>query len=265
MAKGQVAVGSEGTKKPVLIGIAIIVVLLVVVGGFLLFMKPGQTAGKAIDFGGSAEVPLETLIQDGYEGGVEEPLVVPFKEFQIITIPVWGLLRSGEETVSYDFTLEYDSKVLQFIQADSALLSDWGGDFWDVRHTDGNKVSVAHANLNYKNSLKGKLQNGETGDRGYRLATVTFKVVNPDPTTVDNVDVLYVDFTGPSSAVSPIAKQHKKVLVYDALPRSIVDSNEYAFKMYFDVYDVCKTLTDRALKNNKQFVRVGLKQYRLKA
>jgi len=146
-------------------------------------------SGKAIDFGGSAEVPLETLIQDGYEGGVEEPLVVPFKEFQIITIPVWGLLRSGEETVAYDFTLEYDSKVLQFIQADSALLSDWGGDFWDVRHTDGNKVSVAHATLNYKNSLKGKLQNGETGDRGYRLATVTFKVVNPDPTTVDNVDV----------------------------------------------------------------------------
>ena len=174
MAKqAKVAVGSEGTKKPVLIGIGIVAVLLVIAGGFFYFMKPGQTAGQAVNVGFVGPKDVASLVSEGYYGGAEQAVSLPKKNGEMITIPIWVYVPANKESVEYSFKIYYNPTVLEYVQTTSELASDWGIDFFDSSKLEGSilsTITVSHATINYLNSLKG----GE-GGKAYRLATVTFQ------------------------------------------------------------------------------------------
>jgi ABC-type branched-subunit amino acid transport system substrate-binding protein len=66
---------------------------------------------------------------------------------------------------------------------------------------------------------------------------------------IDKVDVLFTDFSGPSSAVSPIALENKILYGYSSFDSQIVKSNPYAIKTFFDSTYECKVTSEYA-KNN---------------
>jgi branched-chain amino acid transport system substrate-binding protein len=66
----------------------------------------------------------------------------------------------------------------------------------------------------------------------------------------DKVDVLYTDFSGPSSAVAPIANNAKKVFVYSAFDPGNLKTNEYALKTFFDAPGECKNFSNYLKQNN---------------
>ena len=76
------------------------------------------------------------------------------------------------------------------------------------------------------------IEDGNT-DSG-KSATAAQKLIS-----VDNVQAMFLDFTGPSSAVSPISEQDKMPMIYDALASQPVEQNPYAFKFFFDMQAQC--------------------------
>ncbi|GEM_PF-4300277 len=188
MAKqAQVAVGREGTKKPVLIGIGIVVILIVIVGGFLLLKKPGQTAGKAIEVTEvTSTSTLDELVKSGTKSG-SMPLLLtkPIKTGDILTIPIW--IYADEDSVEYSVRVKFDPKQVKFVAGDSLMTKDWGNDFLSVtENTDQQGMGLAQIHdgtIDFTNSLK----KGKT----YQVAEFKFQALQDIPLSdISNAQVM---------------------------------------------------------------------------
>lgn len=73
---------------------------------------------------------------------------------------------------------------------------------------------------------------------------------------VNNVDILYTDFSGPSSAVSPIAKNNGKTFVYSSFDPGNLKTNPFALKTFFNAVGECKQFSDY-LKTSKGITKVA--------
>lgn len=69
--------------------------------------------------------------------------------------------------------------------------------------------------------------------------------------SVDNADALYTEFSGISSAVSPIAKENNKVLIYSTFNQRILEDNEKSIKTFISYDVVCKEFLKNIPKNSK--------------
>ena len=72
----------------------------------------------------------------------------------------------------------------------------------------------------------------------------------------DKVNVLYSEFTAISTAISPVVRNQKRLLVYSAAANSLVESNPYAFKTYLDYIQGCKRVAE--YWKTKGFVKVAI-------
>lgn len=73
---------------------------------------------------------------------------------------------------------------------------------------------------------------------------------------IDKVDALFADFSGPSSAVSPIAQSAKILYGYSSFDSAIVSSNPYAIKTFFDSTHECKVASEYA-KNELNLSKIA--------
>lgn len=76
---------------------------------------------------------------------------------------------------------------------------------------------------------------------------------------VDKVDALYVDFTAVAAAVSTVARQQKKLLVYASAAESILKDNPYAYKVFLDFRLGCEALAREFLKDGMK--KLGALKY----
>jgi ABC-type branched-subunit amino acid transport system substrate-binding protein len=59
--------------------------------------------------------------------------------------------------------------------------------------------------------------------------------------TLDDVDVIYVEFTGPSGSVVPIAKDYNKLVIYSSYRTDLLDNYKYSLKTYRNAESECTT------------------------
>ncbi len=69
--------------------------------------------------------------------------------------------------------------------------------------------------------------------------------------SIDKVDALYTEFSGISSAVSPIARENNKVLIYSTFNQKILEDNEKSIKTFISYDVVCKEFLKNIPKNSK--------------
>lgn len=69
--------------------------------------------------------------------------------------------------------------------------------------------------------------------------------------SVDKADALYTEFSGISSAVSPIAKENDKVLIYSTFNQKILEDNKKSIKTFISYDVVCNELLKNIPKNSK--------------
>lgn len=60
------------------------------------------------------------------------------------------------------------------------------------------------------------------------------------------IDAFFVEFSSPSSAVSPIALENEKIMMYDSLDASSAQTNKFAFKIYYNLEKECSTFASYA-------------------
>ncbi len=102
-------------------------------------------------------------------------------------------------------------------------LTGWGA-YWGLPEEKGIRLAIEDIRKQYGNVADFIIEDSKT--TASDAVTAANKLI-----FVDDVDILYVSFTGPTSGVSPKSKQNKKVLIYGALTSSMIKENEYAFKM----------------------------------
>ena len=81
---------------------------------------------------------------------------------------------------------------------------------------------------------------------------------------VDGVDVVLSQFSGISSAVSPVVLDQNKVFIYSGYSPAILEQNKYSFKVNFDSYSDFKQLTRVALNDGKNNLAVLVVQADIK-
>jgi branched-chain amino acid transport system substrate-binding protein len=129
--------------------------------------------------------------------------------------------------------------------ASSAPLTGWGA-YWAEGYQKGVLMASDEINTSDK-KIEITIEDGAT--EGVKSATAAQKLIN-----IDKVDGLIVEFTAPSSAVSPIALQNNIPLLYDAVTKKIVESNPFAFKMYFDMEKQCYVAAKNLAKNGAKHI-----------
>ncbi len=173
--QAQVAVGSEGTKKPVLIGIGVVVLLIVVVGGFFFFSK-GKTAGQAINVGSvQSGKDIDYYVSKGFYGGTDTVVTNDLKATEGVDLKVWGYVPVGKSAINAKVKVTFDTSKVTYIAGGTLL--DQGIDAWDTnllfvdKGSSGDTkiwTSIYHVNLDATKALPEK--------RGYELAEFRFKV-----------------------------------------------------------------------------------------
>lgn len=125
-----------------------------------------------------------------------------------------------------------------------APLTGWGA-YWGEGYVKGIELAVDEIK-SAGGSIDVVIEDG--GTEAQKSVGAAQKLIN-----IDKVDALAVEFTGPSSAISPISAEKKIPLIYDSLVKKFVDENPYAFKMYFDVGQQCliaaRYLAEHGYKN----------------
>lgn len=58
--------------------------------------------------------------------------------------------------------------------------------------------------------------------------------------TIDDVDVIYVEFSGTSGSVVPITKDHNKLVIYSSYRTDLLDEYKYSIKTYRNAESECK-------------------------
>lgn len=128
-----------------------------------------------------------------------------------------------------------------------APMTGWGA-YWGEGYQKG--VLLAAEEINAQGGkVTIVVEDGATD--AAKSATAAQKLIN-----VDNVGALMVEFTGPTSSVSPIALEKKIPLVYDALVKKFVAENPYAFKFYFDVARQCGIAADQLVKQGAKHIGI---------
>jgi len=84
-----------------------------------------------------------------------------------------------------------------------------------------------------------------------QAATAATKLIS-----VDNVDLIASVTTPLSGAIAPITEANKKVFVYASSVSSFARNNNYVFKDYGDVVEMCTKLTEEAVGLNKSKIAV---------
>lgn len=120
-----------------------------------------------------------------------------------------------------------------------APLTGWGA-YWGEGFIKG--LELATEEIKSKGGkIEAIIEDGATD--AAKSASAAQKLIN-----VDKINALLVEFTGPSSSVSPIAAQNKIPMIYDSLVKKFVDDNPYAFKFYFDIRKQCEIATNYLVK-----------------
>lgn len=97
----------------------------------------------------------------------------------------------------------------------------------------------------------------EINDRKLQILVEDSKTNNQDAVTavnkllsIDAVDAIYVEFSGPSSSVSDIVQSSNKIMLFSAFPSIILKQNPISLKTYFDDFEECKRLAEEASKKS---------------
>ncbi len=113
-------------------------------------------------------------------------------------------------------------------------LSGWGA-YWGTGEQKGIELAVKDLQAQ---GMKVQVVVEDSKTDGKEAATAAQKLIN-----IDKVSGILTDFTGPASAVSPIAAQAKVPFIFDAFVKGLVDTNPYALKTYFDAEQQCYEAT----------------------
>ncbi len=109
-------------------------------------------------------------------------------------------------------------------------MTGWGA-YWSEGELKG--IELARRDIAAQGGKVSILTEDGNTDAGKSVAAAQ-KLVS-----IDGVQGMFVEFTGPSTAVAPVAAQSKIPMIYDALAVSPLKTNPYAFKFYFDMEQQC--------------------------
>lgn len=152
------------------------------------------------------------------------------------------------------FTLGRGNKASTSVKIGAiAPLTGWGA-YWAEGYVKGTQMAADEVNADGdspnragQKKLEIVIEDGAT--ESAKSATAAQKLIN-----IDKVDGLIVEFTAPSSSVSPIALQNKIPMMYDAVARKIAKDNPLAFKMYFDMEKQCYVAANYLAKNGAKHI-----------
>ncbi|MBU4369579.1 ABC transporter substrate-binding protein [Patescibacteria group bacterium] len=118
-----------------------------------------------------------------------------------------------------------------------------------------NGMDLAISEINEKAGINGyKLKlyaedNQFSGEKSVSAVNFLLNTINPD---------IYVSlFALPTNSISPVLREAKKPLIYEAYSRTALKDNLYAFKANFDSETGCEKLV-RYLKGNKKYKKLGV-------
>lgn len=117
-------------------------------------------------------------------------------------------------------------------------LTGWGA-YWGESAAIGIEFAEQDINEKFERTLKVIIEDSQTSNNGAIAAAN--KLLN-----VDRTDAIYVEFSGPSAAISDMVEHSNKVMLFNALPPQILEENPYALKTYFDARSECKRLAQAA-------------------
>ncbi len=126
-------------------------------------------------------------------------------------------------------------------------LSDFGA-FWGELTKVGMDMAVSDL---HKEGIDVEVIYEDSKGKGDIAVTAAQKLM-----TVNNVDILYTDFSGPSSAVSPLAKNKGKTFVYSSFDPANLETNPFALKTFFNAVGECKQFSEY-LKTAKGLTKVA--------
>lgn len=72
---------------------------------------------------------------------------------------------------------------------------------------------------------------------------------------IDKADALYTEFSGASSAISPIAKEANKILVYSTFNQKIAEDNQTSLKTFVSYDTVCESF-GKHINNSKSKILI---------
>lgn len=124
------------------------------------------------------------------------------------------------------------------------------GAYWGEPVKKGMEMAVSELN---KQGYNISLVIEDSKSTATEAASVANKLIS-----INGVDAIYSEFTGPSGAISPIAYNAKKLFYYDSFDAQFTKANPYAFKVYFSADQECKSFSNYAKQNGaKKIAYVG--------
>lgn len=75
--------------------------------------------------------------------------------------------------------------------------------------------------------------------------------------TIDKVGGIYSEFSGPSSAISPIARNAGRAFIYSTFNQKIVDDNEYSLKTFISFEVGCEKLASYLKDSSKKVLIIS--------
>ena len=127
-------------------------------------------------------------------------------------------------------------------------LTGWGA-YWGVPVKNGAEIAAKELNSQGYNVI---LIFEDTESDVKKAASAAEKLIS-----IDKVDALEVEFTGPSQAVAPIAARENKVMYFDTFDETPLSIHPYSIKHFFDTRKVCKDIANYAQKNKINLGYIG--------
>ena len=122
-------------------------------------------------------------------------------------------------------------------------LTGWGT-YWGEPNLKG--LELAQADIKEQLGMDIELIVEDHKSDAKEAATAAQKLIS-----VDNVDAVITEFSGPSVAASPIVLAAKKLFLYDGFVPQPAENNPYALKFYLDPYTECNKLAEIAHARGK--------------
>jgi branched-chain amino acid transport system substrate-binding protein len=127
-------------------------------------------------------------------------------------------------------------------------LTGWGA-YWGVPVKNGAELAAKELNSQGYNVV---LKFEDTESDVKKAASAAEKLIS-----IDKVDALEVELTGPSQAVAPIAARENKVMYFSTFDETPLSINPYSIKHFLDTRKVCKDIANYAQKNKIKVGYVG--------
>jgi branched-chain amino acid transport system substrate-binding protein len=149
---------------------------------------------------------------------------------------IWAgilILAVAVGVISYEKDGDKDGRAIKI----GAILplTDFGA-FWGELTKAGMDMAVSDL---AKEGIDVEILYEDSKGRGDLAVNAAQKLIN-----IDAVDVVYTDFSGPSSAVSPVARAANKPFAYSSFDPAYVATNEFAVKTFFDAVGECKRFSE---------------------